>query len=137
MFALSTPIHALLSAFLSTAIAEHPGIFILTAALGAFPDVAGWIDGKVRGPVYRWTLGVYGLIHRPWLHIKNKTHLVLFIFFVWVVLLPIGLHCLIDLLTHKTGGGWNKTGWTLEILSYVFIAINIINIYELIIRLWG
>ncbi len=119
-------------------------IWILSFLLGAIPDIAGVLDGWIRGKEYRWN-GWYGYFHYPELYptITNKK-----LFKILLSIPHIKLHTeIIDRKTHNTiynpapkdfsifgiklvtknaTTGWNLLGYKLTILFWVPILIFII-----------
>lgn len=121
-------------------------IWIISFLLGALPDISGFIDGKIRGPEYRWH-GYYGYFHHPELYpcIYRKRWFQMLLL-VW----HIRLHTYIDEKTHNTvynpskdnlnifgiqlvrsgqTSGWNINGYISEIIFWMMFIIFILMIF--------
>ena len=92
-----------------------PGI-VVGAVLGGLPDTLDWLLATL-GLTERWS--IYVVMHhpKPWL------------WWIELILFPIGLHCWLDTFVHKVPGGnwWGEYWWAeigMWIVGGVLITLN-------------
>lgn len=103
----------------------NPWFALLFFIIGIFPDLSGWLDGKIRGTYYRWN-GAYKFFHEDLL--RKPVYIIAIV----SILFPgIMVHIAIDTFWHKPDGGWiengvkyNKIGWLITIaLSTIYYLL--------------
>lgn len=99
-------------------------VVLVSFLLGAFPDIAGYLDGLIRGKEYRWTKGMYGYFHNRDAHNELWSKW----WFKVIIYIPhIYIHLFIDKYTHdKETGKWNTLGYFLDLGFWLIIITNVL-----------
>ena len=123
--------HGTMSAAITSLITDNPIIIISTFILGILNDIL-----RVILREQTWN-GTYLLLHRPDIYFSKfgrNPRDAWYIYALWVIIFPIGLHALIDWKLHKESGGWYWYAYPIELLfwigfCYTYLHSNWIGVF--------
>jgi len=110
------PAHGTMTAAISYVWLHDPVIILFFATLGIMNDLLRIIFNEPN-----WQ-GTYQILHRPDKYFNRfgrNPKYAYYIYVLWIIVWPIGLHSIIDWYWHKENGGWKWWGWPVEVLYWV------------------
>jgi len=112
----SLPTHGVMSAAIMWQLTHDVLITVFAFFLGIMNDALRVVFNEPD-----WS-GTYELLHRPdryFNKLDRNPRDAWYIYALWMIVPPIGLHAIVDFYLHKPTGGWHWWAWPIEGLFWI------------------